>query len=82
MSLGSPLVVSDIPVHREICENSAIYFNPRDVRDIKQKVEFACSLIQASRKDLMAGGLAQAKKFSWKKTAEETLKVYESAQQK
>lgn len=78
MSLSSVVVVSDIPVHREICGDAAIYCNPKDVNDIKQKIDFACSLIDSSRKELSVQAAKQAKKFSWEKMAENTLKIYNS----
>ena len=79
MSLSCPVIVSDIPVHREICSNAAIYCNPSDVSDIKQKISFACSLIEESRKELIAQGKTRAKQFSWKEMAKQTLSIYNSA---
>ncbi len=78
MSTGSPVVVSDIPVHREICRDGAIYFNPEEVNDIKQKINFVFSLVPSSRKELIEEGEKQAKKFSWSKMARETLEIYEN----
>lgn len=79
MSLGSPVLVSDIPVHREVCEDAAIYFDPKDLKNIAERIGFALDLIDSSRKELVEQGKKQAKKFSWRKMAEETLKIYESA---
>lgn len=79
MSVGSVVIVSDIPVHREICSNAAIYCNPFDTNDIKQKITFACSLIEDSRKELIDQAKKQAKKFSWKKMAGQTLSIYQLA---
>jgi glycosyltransferase involved in cell wall biosynthesis len=78
MSLGSPVIVSDIPVHREICEDAAIYCNPHDTNDIKQKINFVCSLTESSRNELIGQGKKQAGKFSWKKMAEKTLNIYKN----
>ncbi len=40
MACGCPLVVSDIPAHREFLdENSALLVNPRDVREIAEAIE-------------------------------------------
>ncbi len=78
MECGSPVIVSDIPVHREICGNSAIYCNPNDINDIKQKINFACSLVESSRRELIDQGKKQSKKFSWKQMASQTLSVYDS----
>jgi len=78
MLQGSPVIASDIPVHREILGSAAIYCNPNDVNDIKQKINFACSLIEESRNELIAQGKKQAKKFSWSKMARQILNVYNS----
>ena len=78
MSLGSPVVVSDIPVHREICGNSAIYCNPSNINDIKQKIGFVCSMVEDSRNELIAQGKKRAKQFSWEKMAKQTLMIYNS----
>ncbi|HVT00637.1 MAG TPA: glycosyltransferase family 1 protein [Patescibacteria group bacterium] len=80
LSCGCPVVASDIPVHREVCESAAIYFNPNNIDDMKQKIGFAFSLIDRSRDELIKQGKKRAKDFSWKKMAKETLQVYESVQ--
>ncbi len=79
MSLGCPVLVSDIPVHREICRDAAIYFNPNDNDDMKNKIDFIFSLVESSRNDLIKEGKKEASKFSWEKMARETLSVYASA---
>jgi len=81
LGCGSPVIVSDIPVHREICSNAAIYCNPNNVNDIKQKITFACSLIEDSRKELIEQGKKQAKKFSWNKMAKQTLRLYQEVRE-
>ena len=39
MSCGCPILVSDIPVLREVCGNAATYFNPLDINDIRQTIK-------------------------------------------
>jgi glycosyltransferase involved in cell wall biosynthesis len=41
MNLGCPVIVSDIPAHREVCGNGVLYANPYDVEDIKRRLS-AC----------------------------------------
>ena len=74
------VLASDIAVIREICGESAIYFNPYDVESIKGKMDLICSndLDQESKKRKM--GLAKVKQFSWRKMAEETLRIYEEVE--
>ncbi len=78
LTSGSPVIASDIPVHREVCGDAAIFFNPIDINDIKKKIEFAVTLVDASRKELIKQGHAQGAQFSWRKMTEETLDIYNS----
>lgn len=79
-SIGVPLLLSDIPVHKEIYGDSALYFEPTSTLDLSDK------LLQMERdinlrNDLIAKGLENVKKYSWTKMAQETLKVYNDAAQ-
>jgi len=74
MSTGLPLVVSDLPVHREICGDAALYFprfSPEGLADsvlrIRQSPQEATVLSR--------NGLARAQDFSWKKHVERLLAV-------
>ncbi len=75
---GTLALVSDIPVHKEILKDFAIYFNPRDFVDMESKMNYVLSLDKKKREAMIKNGKNLADKFSWKKTAEETLKVYEN----
>jgi glycosyltransferase involved in cell wall biosynthesis len=72
------VLASDIPSLREICEDAAIYFDPRKVSDIKKQMEEVSSNNSNVYNDKRKEGLKRAKSFSWEKTARETLKIYES----
>jgi len=39
MAHGLPIVASDTPVNREICGEAALYFRPRDPKDLAEKVQ-------------------------------------------
>lgn len=67
------VLASDIAALREVCEEAAIYFNPYDIDDIKNKMEKA--LKENWDKNLKTG-FTRAKNFSWEKMAKQTLKVY------
>lgn len=70
---------SDISVHREIFGDSMIYFEPKDIPGIAAKMEKLINMNEKSRKELIEKGLRTATKFSWEKTARQTLAVYESS---
>jgi len=77
MVRGVAVVCSDIPALVEILADAAIYFNPLDIDDMAEKIKKV--LLDKDLKDrLINRGYAQAKKYNWQETAEETLKIYES----
>lgn len=75
---GTIPVISDIPAFREVCGETAIYFNPKDEKDIADKLDLALKLSPEKRGELIKKGRELLKKFSWRKMAEETLEVYNS----
>lgn len=78
MSCGTLVLASDIPVHREIFGGSIIYFDPKDAVDLERKMNYVLNLSEKERVDKINEGKLLAKKFSWEKTAKETLRIYES----
>jgi len=77
MSSGCPVVASSIPVFHEIYGKAAVFIDPSSSASIKDAL---LSLKNASFRDSMIlAGTKQASLFSWKNTAKQTLKVYETA---
>lgn len=76
MSNRCIVLASNIKTLREICGDAAIYFNPRDKNDLKEKI---IRLLSSSSEDFVEKGIKRASEFSWKKATEETLKIYESS---
>lgn len=72
MKYGCPVVTSNISSLPEAGGDAALYIDPLSVEDIKKNLE---SIIQNSelRQKLIKKGYEQVKKFSWEKTAKETL---------
>ncbi len=54
---------------------AALTFDPLDVEGMAAKIEEA-SGNETLREEMRDKGLQQAAKFSWEKTARETLKIY------
>lgn len=76
MAYGIPVVCSNIPVLHEIYGDAALYFNPADAKDMGAKVELILA-DKRLRTTLVKKGKEQVKKYSWRRTAEQTLRVYE-----
>ncbi|MDP9211662.1 MAG: glycosyltransferase family 4 protein [bacterium] len=78
MACGTPVASSSAPPMPEILGDAAVFFNPRSTADVARVVEQAL-FDPALRRTLRRRGLARVRKYSWQKTARETLAVYESA---
>ena len=65
MDSGLPIVASDIPVHREICGDAAVYFQRFSSDVLAESIaQFATSPEKKSQ--MVAAGLKRARLFSWK----------------
>ncbi len=78
MAHGAAVVSSDATCLPEIYGDAARYFDPKNVEEMAASIEEVIS-DKELRKSLINKGHAQVTKYSWKKMAEETLKVYEEA---
>lgn len=70
LSLGCPILLSDIAVFHEVCGDSAFYCDPMDVNSISSQIEYVLDHYDvAMRKVAEAGDLSL--KYSWDKSAQE-----------
>lgn len=78
MASRLPVIASDITVLREVCGDNVLYVDPNNPQDIADKVK---NLMADSklREKLISEGLERVRQFSWRKTATQTLQVYEEA---
>jgi glycosyltransferase involved in cell wall biosynthesis len=76
MACGTPVVAAQAPALAEIGENACLYADPESPEDMAQKIKKILD-DQSLQKELAQKGQEQAKKFSWAKTAAETMKLYE-----
>ncbi|MBN1263302.1 MAG: glycosyltransferase family 4 protein [Candidatus Pacebacteria bacterium] len=70
---GCPVVTSNISSLPEIAGRSAVLVNPLKAEEIGAGIK----QVLAKREELIRRGFERVKKFSWKKTAEQTLALYE-----
>jgi glycosyltransferase involved in cell wall biosynthesis len=76
MASGTPVMTSDTSSIPEIINDSAISVNPRSVTDIAQAMMKILNFSQESILKVRERGIKQAKKFSWEKTASQTIGIY------
>jgi glycosyltransferase involved in cell wall biosynthesis len=74
MSMGCPVIVSDIPAHKEVCGEAAIYVDPYDVNDIEQKIIYVLTH-DTVRKDLIEAGKKNVKRFNWFDSAQKVVHI-------
>ena len=72
---GIPVVSSKIQALVEIAEDAVLFANPESPEDLAEKIKL---LLNDSKlkNELIQKGSENAKKYSWKKTANETYKIY------
>lgn len=78
MAYGTPVISSNASCMPEILGDAAEYFDPLDIDAITATTLHVIGDDEL-RKHLIDKGHRQAKKYSWKKMAEETLMIYEQA---
>ena len=64
-----PLVASDIPVHREVAGNAAVYADPAKPEAIAKQIENVLTNKNLAE-DLVANGTKRLADFSWDDVAE------------
>jgi glycosyltransferase involved in cell wall biosynthesis len=75
MACGTPVVSSNLTSMPEVCQDAAIYCDPYDIVDIKQKIELVLG-DETIQKELINKGLKRASEFSWQKSAQSHLAVF------
>lgn len=75
MSVGTPVIASDIPPHREIAGKAVLFFNPNIPGELSQKISEIMSS-SVLRENLAAEGLKQAENFSWKGAVEKLIAIF------
>lgn len=72
-----PIVCSDLPVHREICEQAAVYFNAFSPAGLAERVlQIATS--GALRAGLIERGRTRSAQFSWARHVNEVVELAKS----
>lgn len=77
MSVGAPVIASDIPPHREIAGDAVRFFNPERPDELADQIQ---KLLNDDnlREILAQKGRLQAQNFSWEKTAGDMANIFNS----
>lgn len=76
MACGTPVIVSNQGASPEICGEACLKVDPYQTNDIAKKIELILTN-KDLQKELISKGLKRSKKYTWERTAMETLKIYE-----
>ena len=75
MSCGAPSLVSNRSSLPEVVDDAAVLFDPDDLPGLAERLGRIIDSAEL-RADLVARGFAQAKRFGWQRTADQTAEVY------
>jgi glycosyltransferase involved in cell wall biosynthesis len=80
MANATLVIASDIPALREICGDTAIYFDPSNTEDLARKLQNVLRTPNASEyREKQKLAKERIKMFSWNKMAKQTLEVYKDS---
>lgn len=77
MCCGTPTITSNVSSIPEVAGDGALLINPFDTEELAKAMEKVLEDNNA-KADLISRGFERAANFNWRKTAAETLKVYEN----
>lgn len=77
MLVSTPVVVSNIPAFREVCDQAVLYINPKDQSTLISQLANVTHLKPEQRKQMIKLGLVQVTKFTWKNSAKTILEVFD-----
>ncbi|HWY80287.1 MAG TPA: glycosyltransferase family 1 protein [Candidatus Sulfotelmatobacter sp.] len=77
MQRGCPVITSNVSSLPEVGGDAVLYVDPEDVTDIEEKIKQLIS-DKKLREELIEKGKKQIQKFSWEKSAKETLAILKS----
>ena len=78
MASGVPVITSDRGSLKEIIGENGFVIDPYSTIDLVSTINQVIGLSSEERNNIIYKGIQHTKKFTWEKTASETLKIYES----
>jgi glycosyltransferase involved in cell wall biosynthesis len=77
MACGTPLLASNRTAIPEICDGAGLLFDPEDIPALSDLMKRVAS-DPGLKQELRGRGFQRVQVFSWRNTAEETVKIYHS----
>lgn len=78
MAQGTPVVTSNVTALPEVLGEAALFVNPENVFEISRGIRQVL-LEENLRRDLIARGRQQVRRFSWEESARRVLEVYQAS---
>ncbi|MEM0925081.1 MAG: glycosyltransferase family 1 protein [Planctomycetota bacterium] len=79
MACQTPVLVSDLPVMREVVGNAGYYFGVDELSHLAELMSAAISASLPAVTSVTERGVERARRFTWQKTAMQTASIYEQA---
>lgn len=79
LACGTPLVASNVASIPEVVGDAAVYVNPTSAEDISTGLTKVLTMSKVEYNKLVKKGLKQVLKYSWGKSASQTIKVLEKS---
>jgi glycosyltransferase involved in cell wall biosynthesis len=76
MATGIPVISSDLPVCREICQDAAWYFDPQDDAMLADRIQTVL-LDQDLGQELARRGIERSRAFSWDTAARQMVEIFQ-----
>lgn len=73
---GTPSIVSNTTSMPEVCKDAALYLDPNNIYDIKDKIQILINDINLQKK-LIDKALLRAKEFTWENSAKQHIKLFD-----
>ena len=77
MRCGVPVICSDRSSLPEVAGNATLFVNPQDLNSIINAIKKMAEN-ESLRNQLIKDGFSQAKKFSWRRNAQQVLSIYKT----
>lgn len=76
MACGCPVIVSDIPVTKEVCGDAAVYFNPKNFSELSMLIKKVLKK-ENYKESMYLKGIERSKFYSWKSAINKTIMTFE-----